>query len=109
MKIYLDSCIFQALKKEENDEFYKLVLQDKQSNYYCFSEAHIQDLIRDESEEKFNDMDFMATIVDGNAWHYDKKLDIRFRTPREYYEGYEWNSDLTLETDDDLFVVLKSM
>lgn len=109
MKIYLDSCIFQALKKEENYEFYKLVLQDKQSNYYCFSEAHMQDLIRDESEEKFNDMDFMATIVDGNAWHYDKKLDVRFRTPREFYEDYEWNSDLTLETDDDLFVVLKSM
>lgn len=108
MKIYLDSSVFQALKREENNELYQLVLQDKESNYYCFSEAHIQDLIRDNSEEKFNDMDFMATIVDGNAWHYHKKLDIGFRTPREYYGDYEWNPDLTFETDDDLFTVLKS-
>lgn len=105
----MDSCVFQALKREENNELYQLILQDKQLNYYCFSEAHIQDLIRDGSDEKFNDMDFMATIVDGNAWHFDKMLDIQFRTPREYYEDYEWNSDLTLETDDDLFTVQKSM
>lgn len=109
MKIYLDSCIFQALKREENNELYQLILQDKESNYYCFSEAHIQDLIRDDSEEKFKDMDFMATIVDGNAWHHHKKLDIRFRTPREYHADYEWDPDLAFETGDDIFTVLKSM
>lgn len=109
MKIYLDSSIFQALKRQENRELYELVLADKQLNYYCFSEAHIQDLIRDESDEKFKDMDFMATIVDTNSWHYHKKLEVKFRTPKEYYEDYEWNPDLSFGTEGDLVTVLKSM
>lgn len=60
MRIYLDTNIFQFLAKPENRDFYELVLSDKNCNYYCFSEAHIQDLVRDKTEQKFVDMAFVG-------------------------------------------------
>jgi hypothetical protein len=69
MRIYLDSNVFQDLKKPESKALYDFILTDKNRNYYCFSEAHIQDLTQDETDLKLLDMDFRkpssGTIVGG--------------------------------------------
>jgi len=102
MRIYLDTNIFQILAKPENRDFYELVLVDKDRNYYCFSEAHIQDLTRDKTNQKFADMAFMETIVYNNCWHYTKdRMDVRFWTPKEYYDAHEWNDGFDMMTSDD--------
>ena len=106
MRIYLDSNVFRDLKKTENRPLYELILADKDNNYYCFSEAHIQDLVRDETNQKLFDMDFMETIVGSNCWYYDKGLKVQFYTPREYYNAYDWNAGTDLMTSDDIFNVL---
>lgn len=106
MRIYLDSNVFQNLKRPENKELYDLILLDKDRNVYCYSEAHIQDLVRDSTERKLYDMDFMETIVGSNCWYYDKGLGVRFRTPKEYYNDYQWNVGTELMTGDDPIYVL---
>lgn len=106
MRIYLDSNVFRDLKKLENRPLYDLILEDKDHNYYCFSEAHIQDLVQDETDRKLSDMDFMETIVGNNCWNYDKKMKVQFRTPREYYDDHDWKVGTDLMTSDDMFNVV---
>jgi len=106
MRIYLDSNVFRDLKKPENRALYELILKNKDVNYYCFSEAHIQDLVRDETDLKLSDMDFMETIVGNNCWNYDKEMKVHFYTPREYYDNHLWNVGSDLMTSEDLFSVL---
>jgi hypothetical protein len=101
MRIYLDSNVIQDLKKPENKELYEWILADSQRNYYYFSEAHIQDLVQDDTDNKLADMDFMETIVGSNCWHYAEKMHLNFRTPRAYYNEYSWNEGTQLLTSED--------
>lgn len=91
MRIYLDSNVLQDLKESKKKELYDLILLDKARNIYYYSEAHIQDLVRDPTDHKLYDMDFMETIVGDNCWHYDKRLVVKLRAPKDYYYDYEWN------------------
>ena len=59
MRIYLDTCIVQDLKNENNKELLNSIIQSKGELVYCFSEAHLYDLARDKTDEKFADMQFM--------------------------------------------------
>lgn len=107
MRIYLDTNVFQFLEKTENRDLYDLILADKDQNYYCFSEAHIQDLVRDKTDQKFADMDFMETIAANNCWYYEKEsMDVRFCSPREYYDDYQWNVGTDILTSDDAMSTL---
>lgn len=107
MRIYLDTNVFQFLAKPENRIFYESVLADKDHNYYCFSEAHIQDLTRDKTNQKFVDMSFMETIVYNNCWFNAKEhMEVRFWTPQEYYDAHEWNDSTNLMTSEDEFSTL---
>ena len=91
MRVYLDNCVFQDLKKEENAELLALIKASKGEMVYFFSEAHLQDLTRDESYEKYSDMDFLVQIVDDNCMSYNKtKVQFNLCTPREYYDSFEW-------------------
>lgn len=107
MRIYLDTNVFQFLEKPENRELYDLVLADKDRNYYCFSEAHVQDLIRDKTNQKLADMDFIESIAGSNFWYYEKEsMDVLFRTPREYYNEKEWGMGADILTSDDAMSTL---
>lgn len=103
MRIYLDSCVFQDLKKEEGQNLMSLILNSKGKNIYCFSEAHLYDLRRDKSSEKYTDMELMETIVENNCFYYDKKINFEHLTPKEYFGRYDWteyqSSLLTGEDD----------
>jgi hypothetical protein len=65
-----------------------LIQVDKDFNYYCFSEAHIQDVVQDKTDMKLADIDFMQTIVANNCWCHDKEMDVRSRSPRQYYDDH---------------------
>jgi len=101
MRIYLDSNAIQDLKKSENKDLYEWILADSQCNYYYYSEAHIQDLVQDDTDYKLADMDFMETIVGSNCWHYAEKIHLDFRTPRAYYSDYSWKEGTQLLTSED--------
>lgn len=97
MRIYLDSCIYQDLKLEGNKAFYNSVLESKHNQIYLFSEAHLYDLSRDTTGEKYIDMYFMESICEDNCLLSDAN-GARLLTPKEYYEMYNW--DDTMKSED---------
>lgn len=90
MRFYLDTNVFQYLKLSENSKLYTLFVDDTKRNIYCFSEAHIYDLVRDKTDEKLKDMSFMETIVSDNCWSYNKQIIFKYQTPPEYYDSFDW-------------------
>jgi hypothetical protein len=116
MRIYLDTCILQDLKNENNKDLLDSIIQSKGELIYCFSEAHLSDLSRDKTDEKYSDMQFMEQIVDDNCYYYDKQILVDNFTPVEYYNRFDWTSDISANElmtnilEDDAFGgLLKSM
>lgn len=91
MRIYLDNCIYQDLKKEENKTLYSSIIESKQYNIYLFSEAHLYDLSRDVTNEKYIDMEFIESICENNCLLNDAS-GARLLTPKEYYNMYDWEN-----------------
>lgn len=63
-RIYLDSNVFRNLKlrRDRNEKIF-----DSINNYiYYYSYAHLADLLRDNSDKKYEDLAFMENIVDQN-------------------------------------------
>lgn len=96
-KIYLDQCVFQDLKKEEHRELLEKVLQAKKFVVFPFSMAHLHDLSRDKSEEKYADMDFMESITDSNFHSFSDRTEFRYQTPKDTYDSFEWPDTSGLE------------
>lgn len=88
MRIYLDSCVIQSLKETNQEDLLASILEDKVENIYCYSEAHLLDLMRDKSDNKFADLEFMEKIVDKNCWFYNKGIDFRHIRPVDYYDPF---------------------
>jgi hypothetical protein len=100
MKIYLDNCVIQDLKRSENSDLYALIKVDKENNIYCYSEAHLQDLMRDKSQEKFKDLKFMESIVGQNCWHYNEKILFDHISPKDFYDPFPTYSENLLDVDE---------
>lgn len=96
MRIYLDNCIYQDLKREENREIYKSIIESKNHSIYLFSEAHLYDLSQDKTDEKYTDMDLIESICDNNCLLNDSN-GARLLTPREYYDMYNWEEIVKAE------------
>ena len=113
MRIYLDTCVLQDLKCETNKKLLDLIIESKREIIYCYSEAHLFDLARDKSNEKFTDMQFMEQIVDDNCYYYDKRILVDNFKPIEYYNQFDWThftSTYELNEGNDLMGVdLKSL
>jgi hypothetical protein len=104
IQIYLDQCVYQDLKKEENKELLSQIISAKEYAVFCFSEAHLHDLNRDKTEEKFKDMRFIEEIAENHCYSFDKYTKFRYKTPRQYYEDYDWSDFDVFETlSDPLF------
>lgn len=100
MRIYLDSNVFRDLKKAENADLLKVILDDKANNIYCYSEAHLLDLTRDKTNKKFEDMDFMEKIVDGNSWYYNKRIIFHHVAPKDFYDPFPESPDKLFDSED---------
>lgn len=90
IQIYLDHNVIQDLKKHENKGLLDKVLAAKEYVVFVFSTAHLQDLNRDLTEEKYADMAFMEQIVENHCYFYDKGIRLNYITPFEYYNDHEW-------------------
>lgn len=101
MRIYLDNCVLQDLKV--NNILFDAVCLNKRSNIYTYSEAHIMDLLRDKSEQKFKDAEFIEKIVDDNCWLYDKGTTLSYITPTEHLSNVSNNIDDTFNIQDTEF------
>jgi hypothetical protein len=102
MIIYLDTNVLQALKKEENKDLYDKILSDKFKNIYCFSEAHLYDLDRDKTENKFSDMTFYESIVEKSCliWE-DDAINFSIETPHNYYDRFDWDTSMDFSLFED--------
>lgn len=99
--VYLDQNVYQYLKKEENKHLAEKVKAAKEYILFCFSEAHLYDLSRDKTDEKFDDMDFIASIAENNCIVFTDRTEIINRTAREYYDSYDWSDVFNIEELDD--------
>lgn len=98
MRIYLDNCVIQDLKRQENIDLLNAIVEDKKYNVYCYSEAHLQDLMRDKSNHKFDDLKFMEKVVEGNCWHYNKKILFDHIKPKDFYNPFPEYSENLFDT-----------
>jgi len=90
MRVYLDTNIYSSLKTDECKLLRSLIVDSKANHIYLFSEAHIYDLVRDESDEKLRDMSLIEEICGRNCYYFDKQIQYNFFSPREYYERFDW-------------------
>jgi len=113
VNIYLDTCVVQDLKQPQNADLLSKILLSKTHVIYCFSEAHLYDLNRDPSEEKYKDMDFLQTISDNNCYFFKDYTRFEYKTPKEYYDDFDWSpvsSFEDLSTDFDwVFSIFKTI
>lgn len=107
IKVYLDHNIYQELKKAENKALLDKVMAAKAYTVFCFSEAHLYDLNQDLTPAKFEDMQFIEGIAGANCYSFSDRTEFRYRTPREYYDSFDWSHthdyDFILEGMDELF------
>ncbi len=91
MKIYLDTGIFQSLKREEHKELLELIISGKGEFQYFFSQAHVLDLSRDETAEKLDDLRFMERIVGDNCLWFEERELFKSSTPTDCYQCFDWS------------------
>lgn len=90
MRIYLDTNVYSLLKTKEFESLHATIINDKKNNIYFFSEAHLHDLSRDKTDEKFEDMKLIEKVCDFNCYYFHKKIEYRLVTPRQYYDACDW-------------------
>lgn len=86
----LSELIWNSLDADATEINSKILLS-KSHVIYCFSEAHLYDLNRDSSAEKYKDMDFLQTISDNNCFFFKDYTRFEYKTPREYYDDFDWS------------------
>lgn len=98
MRVYLDNCVYQDLKKEKYKELYNTIIENKGHNIYLYSKAHLYDLSRDKSDYKFEDLKFIETVTGNNSLSYnhnDKKFIYKHLSPTDFYNMYDWSGTST--------------
>lgn len=120
-RIYLDKQIFSYLFNPRGNEKHialrEKIYQYKDDFVFYFSEAHMMDLSKDMSEIKYQELDFMETIVGRNGLRfYNNRPTFYSITPREGFEElmsiepFDFGKlDLDNLTDDQILSMANSM
>lgn len=109
IRIYLDKQIFSYLKKGDKPEYTKLLADIKQSKnnlLYCYSHALLLDLKNDTSDIKYEELEFIETIVDDNYLSYNeskKKTYCYLIKPLQAFKDYIDEDDEEDISFDNLF------
>lgn len=72
-RIYFDKQIFSYLFKADKSvyqSFSKLLLANKHNFLYCYSHAHLRDLLNDKTNIKYDELGFIETLVNDNYLSY---------------------------------------
>lgn len=114
-RVYFDKQIFSYLFKAEEEKYkslYGKLKAAKEHLTYCYSHAHLLDLRNDLTNKKYEELDFMETLVDDNYLQYDfteKATSCYLAKPREAFDSLETVGQVSnfedlfnIETDDPL-------
>jgi len=88
-RIYVDKNVYSALKT--NTKYLELtdkLINSKESSIFLFSDAHIDDLMRDASVFKFSDLDFIERFTEDNYLHlnnFNNGCGISYLTPKDVF------------------------
>src|SRR6202007_2999703 len=94
-----DHNIFSELKKNNTPKFQKLnesIIKYKKNLAFCFSHAHIRDKRNDTTNLKYQDFNFIETIVGNNYLSYhglDKRSSFYLATPTEVFNDEPVNEN----------------
>ncbi|GHU39346.1 hypothetical protein FACS1894190_03500 [Spirochaetia bacterium] len=93
VKIYLDTNIFTRLRNSE----IRLGIDPKNNVAFFFSHAHILDLKNDSSNEKFLDLEFIASVVYRNYLHkyFNKPILLYNLSPKEAFDEEMQDYDIS--------------
>lgn len=96
--IYLDKQIFSYLFKSNEAKYKALkekILSHKDDFIFLYSDAHLFDLQKDNTERKFAEMEFMQEIVDSNRLMLDgRKVDIVKDAPKDIFDTLKKVGDI---------------
>lgn len=76
IRIYLDTNVMNELRTNQSEaikSFKEFLLSNKHNFLFCYSTAHLNDLARDNSQEKFEDLDFIESLVDTHYLRLDQE------------------------------------
>ncbi len=101
--IYLDKHIFSHLFNGKDEKFIKLrekILSHKDEFIFLYSNGHLFDLQQDKTDTKYDEMEFIQSIVDGNHLIYEnQRIGIAKETPSVAFgnigkmNDYTWLDD----------------
>jgi hypothetical protein len=99
-RIYFDKQIFSHLFKGEEAIYQKFLAQliaNKQHFLYCYSYAHLLDLKNDKTDIKYEELEFIETLVGDNYLSYnatEKRTSCYLAKPLEAFNDIETDSEL---------------
>ena len=91
-RIYFDSNVFSNLRNRNQEKFIALseaIAKYKDNLVFFFSHAHIRDKTNDTTNFKFEDFEYMKTLVGNNYLSYhalEKRTSYYLATPKEVFE-----------------------
>lgn len=104
--IYFDKQLFSHLFNAQEEKYRVLrekILSHRDEFIFLYSNAHIFDLQQDLTDIKYEEMDFMQTIVDGNHIAFkNPNIIVAKETPRSAYDNiaamddYSWLDNIDL-------------
>lgn len=104
--IYLDKQVFSHLFKAKEEKYSLLrekILAHKDEFIFFYSNAHLFDLQDDSTDKKYDEMEFIQTIVDGCRLIYENsKLEVMKQSPNDAFGtigkvgDFSWVEDLDL-------------
>lgn len=96
-RIYFDKQIFSHLFNGVDPVYQNLleaILQNRDDFLFCYSHAHLLDLKNDLTNKKYDELDFMETIVRDNYLQYadsEKSTSCYLAKPGEAFRSIDWN------------------
>ena len=110
--IYFDKQLFSHLFKSQEEKYLVLrekILSHRDEFIFTYSNAHLFDLQQDTTDIKYDEMDFMQSIVDGNHIFYEyPNIGVTKESPRSAFsnaakaDDFSWlyNLDLSQITEE---------
>ena len=93
LRLYIDTNLFSKIKDGSLPKLHQKLKVAAENQFLCFySQAHINDLHQDKTENKFIRMDIMSELVHDNFLHYNLDHDNIKNSlvyPRDAYENFK--------------------
>ncbi len=99
-RIYFDSNVFSGLKNATQTKYFDLkeaIAKYKDNFVFVFSHAHIRDKINDNTNFKFEDFEYMKTLVEDNYLSYhllEKRTTFYLATPSQVFNDNDSLTDV---------------